>query len=476
MKEHGPEPCPDKIRGDFSFVLKLDRLKDTLLKHLTDLRTSNLPQEFYRVEIPLETINLLGWLTMQDAPTKIYWQDRTDSCEIAGIGTAMCITESSTKSPAQILDVLHTHLAEAPVGVRFYGGTCFDPSAPLTSTWESFGVSRFILPRFEIVRTPQNYLFACNLTNADLTYHFDRILSGIERLNLEEAAKLHLPICASSNDVPDQAAWKTSIEEALDAIQRGALSKVVLARVREYVCSDLLDPIAIMRFLGPSAAQTYRYCFQIGPHEGFLGASPERLFRRKGHLIQSEAIAGTRPRGASTDADTALTDQLLMDDKERREHTFVVDSIRSAFDALCKVMHSDTAVSVVRLRDCQHLHYHFEGAAHDTVTDTDILSALHPTPAVGGEPTDPAIAWIREHERVPRGWYAGPIGWVGRDETEFAVAIRCARITGRRVSVYAGAGIVAGSDPMQEWNEIEDKMAAFSRMLRRSGSCDSSER
>ena len=102
-------------------------------------------------------------------------------------------------------------------------------------------------------------------------------------------------------------------------------------------------------------------------------------------------------------------------------------------------------------------------------SDADIVSTLHPTPAVGGSPTREAVAWIRANEPFARGWYAGPIGWVGYDSSEFAVAIRSALIDGTSLSVYTGAGIVPGSDPAREWQEIEDKMGTFLHVL--AGDC-----
>ena len=444
--------------------------KKTLISQLRTLRNEAPAGEFHRIELPLLPIDISEWLVLQEFSVKVYWRDRSDSFEMAGIGTAMCVADIASQHPASLLDVLHTHLANAPVNLRFYGGTCFDPRTSLTERWKSFGVARFVLPRFEIVRTHRQSLFVCNVTNADLYHHLDRIESEIELIRFEETVKMKRPLSVSINNIPAVSKWKSQVEEALECIRQRKMDKVVLARVREYVCRDLIDPVNIMRYLGPTAPQTYRFCFQIGSHDGFLGASPERLFYRRRDRIQSEAIAGTRPRGSSDDTDAALSAQLMTNEKERREHAFVVDRIQSAFNVLCNMIQNNNDLTVVRLRDCQHLHYHFDGIIHHSVSDADILSILHPTPAVGGEPTETALEFIRTHEDEPRGWYTGPVGWVSRDETEFAVALRCARVTGHQFYVHAGAGIVDGSDSLLEWNEIEDKMAWLSRVIKQADS------
>jgi len=195
-----------------------------------------------------------------------------------------------------------------------------------------------------------------------------------------------------------------------------------------------------------------------------MGASPERLYRRTGRAIETEALAGTRPRGEGA-ADEALRAELLADDKERREHRIVVDGIREALAGLCVNVREDPTISVLQLRNCQHLFETVEGVLANGVTDGDVLRALHPTPAVGGTPTVDAVRWIAALEPFDRGWYAGPVGWIGRDSAEFAAAIRCGLACGDSLRVYSGAGIVAGSTPEREWAEIENKMSNFLEAL-----------
>jgi menaquinone-specific isochorismate synthase len=193
----------------------------------------------------------------------------------------------------------------------------------------------------------------------------------------------------------------------------------------------------------------------------FAGASPERLFRLQGREIETDCMAGTTERGADAAGDRALADSLLASKKDRLEHYYVLeDSVRRLGD-LCTTMNADTTPRVVKLTTLQHLTTTVRGRLKDGIGVGDILAQLHPTPAVGGTPRSAALAAIRELEPYPRGWYAGPIGWIERDRAEFAVAIRSAMLSGANACVFAGAGIVPGSVPETEWQETQNKAQAF---------------
>ena len=211
--------------------------------------------------------------------------------------------------------------------------------------------------------------------------------------------------------------------------------------------------------------ECFHFCFMPEPGVAFIGASPERLYLRQGKLIQSEAIAGTRPRGTSTAADGALGQNLLHSDKDLREHRYVVQGIRDTLAPLCQVLDVGEEISILRLAQCQHLVSFFEGTLDDDVLDTDILQRLQPTPAVGGYPAGAALDEIDRLESFDRGWYAGPIGWVSPNATEFAVAIRSGLIDGSKLCLFSGAGIVEGSTADGEWDEIENKISDFIKVL-----------
>jgi menaquinone-specific isochorismate synthase len=156
---------------------------------------------------------------------------------------------------------------------------------------------------------------------------------------------------------------------------------------------------------------------------------------------------------------------LLTSGKERREHAFVQQAIQSSLEALCTRVESPDAPSELLLTRGRHLHARLTGTLRPDVTAVELLDALHPTPAVGGVPGDAALTAIRDQEPFDRGWYAGPVGWVGADAAEFSVAIRSGLVEPTRLALFSGAGIVDGSVPEREWDEIEQKLGDFAAVL-----------
>jgi menaquinone-specific isochorismate synthase len=197
------------------------------------------------------------------------------------------------------------------------------------------------------------------------------------------------------------------------------------------------------------------------------------LYQRNNGTIYSEAIAGTRPRGKNEFEDCVLERELLDSDKERREHAFVIESIQESLNSLCKEVIASKEISVIKLRRLQHLYSKFHGKLKDNISDADILSALHPTPAVGGVPGKEALEQIQTMEPFHRGWYAAPIGWIGYNSAEFAVAIRSGLVNGKSLALYSGGGIVEGSDVNSEWHEIENKIGNFLKALGLNGEAQS---
>ena len=156
----------------------------------------------------------------------------------------------------------------------------------------------------------------------------------------------------------------------------------------------------------------YLYCFQPRAGAAFLGASPERLFKRRGRHIETEALAGTRARGTSPEEDARLSNALLASNKDRREHGIVLDTVKALLEERCHAVHVDGETSLLKLARSQHLYARLEGLLAEDESNATLLRALHPTPAVGGQPRDTAVDWLDGQEPFDRGWYAGPVGWV----------------------------------------------------------------
>ena len=188
--------------------------------------------------------------------------------------------------------------------------------------------------------------------------------------------------------------------------------------------------------------------------ECFLGASPERLVRLRHSNVRATCLAGSIARGATPEQDRQLGEDLLASDKDRAEHAFVVRAICDELVELCDGRISTGPLSLMKLRNIQHLFTPIVGRVESGRNILDLVERLHPTPAMGGTPREPALEMIRRYEGMDRGWYAAPVGWMdARGEGEFAVAIRSALLRGSAAALFAGCGIVVGSDPEREYAE-----------------------
>lgn len=421
---------------------------------------------FWRVSAEVPAVAPLEWLAAQREPVRLYWSARDDEVEIAAVGVADW-RQTRTERPGLPSD-LRAALAEAPAGLRYYGGMRFDPARPPGPGWDAFGTALFILPRIELIRPTTG---PCRLVvNAVRGEHsaFDtaaclRALETLEASSLLDFSAVPAPV--RRVDTPGYGEWPPVVDEALRRIHHGSLDKVVLARESRYAFDEPIDAMTLLARLRDTTLRSFHFALQLGADTALLGASPERLYERQGRNVASEAVAGTRPRGATENEDLELADALLQSDKDRREHAFVVQAIRDALGGLCTHVSGGDDRTLLRLRRCQHLYCRLEGTLRNGVTDADLLAALHPTPAVGGVPTQAAVAAIGELEAFDRGWYTGPIGWVSRDAAEFAVAIRLGLLRGPELTLYSGAGIVPGSSPFEEWAEIENKIGHFTAVL-----------
>ena len=164
--------------------------------------------------------------------------------------------------------------------------------------------------------------------------------------------------------------------------------------------------------------------------------------------------------------DAQLARELRESHKEQREHEMVLEHLEALLPEFCQHSERLSHLEPLALRHVQHLRSRIHGTLRPGVSDAELLPAFHPTPAISGTPNEAALARIRELESFDRGWYAGPVGWVSRDAAEFAVGLRAGLLTERTLRVYTGAGIVEGSVPEEEWDEVESKMRTWLSLLK----------
>ena len=407
-----------------------------------------------RIEWTLEDEGLFSprWLDCAPLFPRFFWRSRSGGDQTLAMGSA------AFGSLADLLEILD----DGDPGIRVFGGCRFDAASHNSSDWADFPDEYFFVPKAEIIRSGGRTTLAVNLSDNETD--LSDVSQWIERLGDTGAAPR--PGVLTRWDQPNFTGWAEAVDRALQEFQSGPLEKVVLARKSCLELTETITPFALVEILAGGAPACFHFCLQPTANSGaFLGASPELLFRREGARLESEAVAGTRPRSLDTVEDERLESQLLKMSKEQLEHRLVVDSLETTFRELCADFSQDTAPSVLKLSRVQHLRTAFSGELKDGVGDDAILRAFHPTPATCGSPCAAAARFIAVNELFDRGWYAGPVGFVSRDEAEFAVAIRSMLWLGRKTHVYAGAGIVDGSESEREWSELEDKIAGVLHLL-----------
>ncbi|MGH2707189.1 MAG: isochorismate synthase, partial [Actinomycetota bacterium] len=278
---------------------------------------------------------------------------------------------------------------------------------------------------------------------------------------LQEVTPRALPVapsrldrCLSTPAAAGERRWLESVRVAREAIHHGRLDKVVLARQVMVESSTALDSRVISRRLASSYPQCFTFCFGE-----MVGASPELLVRRQASSVLSVVLAGSAPRSEEPAEDARLGDELLGSHKNRWEHDLAVHTVREALSRVCRPLEVDHEPTLALLANVQHLSTEVRGRLRRPLSALELAGRMHPTAAVCGTPTREALSLIRTLEGSGRGAYAGPVGWVdARGDGEWALALRCAEVSGSRARLFAGAGIVRESDPEAELEETRLKL------------------
>jgi menaquinone-specific isochorismate synthase len=250
-----------------------------------------------------------------------------------------------------------------------------------------------------------------------------------------------------------------AVNRALKEIEAGHFQKVVLARQTIFKLAYAPDPFEVAAALESRAKGSSLFCVQFNDKNAFLGASPERLFQRDNKAILFDAIAGTRPQGPGMD------EELLSSDKDRREFQFVQDYLEKKLGPYCIQPITFSPLAIHKAANVQHLFSQGKGILSGAISDREILKQLHPTPAVCGTPNKEAGDWIYKEEPFCRNLYTGVVGWSNQTESDWTVAIRSCFLSGETACIYTGTGIVAGSDPAEEWDELEAKLGLYSEVF-----------
>ncbi|HEV3310556.1 MAG TPA: isochorismate synthase [Chloroflexota bacterium] len=388
---------------------------------------------------------------------------------LAGVGRTWAVSTSGLDGVASA-QIASASLAEQAIslaaepgapGPTLMGAFPFSPSEKHRDVWAEFEASELVLPELVLARDGGRAwltVSAMITTPSDLDSLAERAAGVAASLDADQS----IPDCAAAArgpycDAPNAGHWKDTVEAALEAITSGSFEKVVLARRRDFDLEAAADPASVLNRLRDLYPETAILAVARGDL-CFLGASPEPLAQVANGLVRVPCLAGSMSRGATEADDLRRAAALLADMKNGREHQAVVAYVRERLSPLTDDLRCGE-LGVLTFRNIHHLATLVEARTRGDFSILDAVRALHPTPAVGGSPATPALAFIAGHEGMTRGLFAGPVGWTNLEgEGDFAVAIRSALLRPGSCHLFAGCGIVAGSDPDEEWAETELKM------------------
>ena len=397
---------------------------------------------------------------------RTFWARPSEELWLVGIGSATAIAINGErpihKARQEYQSLLEGAVIEGPeirgVGPVFMGGFRFDSRTQKSPIWTDFSDGLLVLPRFLLTSVGRNRWLTINIMmspGADPRAEAERAGAQMEALAPDTTNNPTSPALIYQYQTPTEK-WSHWVQLALQAIADGQLTKVVLAR-RMNVSSDREFSL---EWVLSQLSSAYTDCSIFAIDNGsssFVGATPEPLAHLENGALSLSCLAGTIGRGATPEEDEELSRQLLDSTKDRLEHDSVVSMVADTLGRVCEELRWNTMPHVVKLHTVQHLATFFRGRPKGACDILELVELLHPTPAVGGVPTHQALETISQLEG-DRGWYAAPVGWLDyRGEGEFDVAIRSALLRGNQATLFAGSGIVQGSDPHLEFIETELK-------------------
>ena len=307
--------------------------------------------------------------------------------------------------------------------------------------------------------------FAFDPADASCLYVPGRYERGVRTPAAERAAETNQVISVQST--PAAAEFKASVSSALNAFAQGHLAKVVLSRKLILTLHKPADPERVLARLMSQNPHAFHFSLPLGQDRRLLGASPELLLRVSGGEVFTHPLAGSAKRYGEPEQDRQVARDLLASRKDQHEHKLVIDEIRRVLTPHCRELAIPANPTLMSTDTLWHLGTPIAGQLHPGQASVLSLACqLHPTPALCGYPTELARQFIREQEPFRRALFSGIVGWCdSKGNGEWAVVIRCGVLDGHQVELFAGAGIVAGSDPAMEWAETGTKLGTMLNAL-----------
>jgi isochorismate synthase len=410
------------------------------------------------------------------------WEQPDRGFALAGLGVAY---EAASRGAGRFDDVAlecsrvaRGRVLEEPAGLPagagpvWLGGFAFDPEGGSSPTWSSLPPASLVLPEVSLCRSGgETWITVSAVVGPGEDAEARAAELGARLAALRTATPLplidpHPTASAEIRGARTPGEFEATVRAATERIGAGEFSKLVLAREVIVRAGAAPDPAALFGALREQFPSCFCFCAGT-PQAAFIGASPELLVRRSGAGIQTVALAGSTRRSSDPAVDDHLGEQLLRSDKDRREHAIVAARITRALGRHAVWVEAAPEPEIVKVANIQHLATPILAQLADPHSAIELAGMLHPTPAVGAEPWSARAAGaIAELERMDRGWYAAPVGWMDATEDgEFCVALRSGVLRDRDAHLFAGVGVVAGSDPAAELAETEIKLGALLPLL-----------
>lgn len=414
------------------------QLEQQLSEQLSQLQsTQGWIQLTAEVNLSVEESLLLGWLKSQNQHfPHFFFEKRDENQTIAAIGA---VKTFSSLEEAQVF-VQSTSLS-------LIGGIQFE------------GICQFVLPRLMLVKNSQNLTAYLTLNLSEQAVDFTEFFTVLNSAYPVQNYQILAPQSACTFEQ-----WKMNIKRAITQISMGDLRKVVLANATQLTFDNLISAYDLVEQSRAINLGCYHFLWAENAQNAFVGSTPERLYYRKGNQLFTEALAGTVAVSDNPIETEQNAQWLLKDAKNIYENQLVVEDIEEHLNAYVEAFEVHLP-EIKRLHNVQHLRRRIEATLKADVLDQDCLRQIHPTAAVAGLPRVKAKQFIAQNEPFKRGWYAGTLGIFNPQEAEFCVTLRSAKIEHNQITLYAGAGIVKESEPVSEWQEIERKSQALSKLL-----------
>ena len=414
------------------------QLKQQLSEQLSQLQ---LAQEWIQlkadVDLLAEESSLLGWLKSQNQHfPHFFFEKRDENQTIATIGA---VETFSSLEEAQAFVQSNS--------LSLVGGIQFE------------GLCQFVLPRLMLVKNSQKLTAYLTLNISEQTVDFTDIFAEPGTAFFVQNHQILPPQPACTFEQ-----WKANIEQAIIQIKSGDLRKVVLANATQLTFENHISAYDLVEQSREINLGCYHFLWAENAQNAFVGSTPERLYYRKGNQLFTEALAGTVAVSDNPIETEKNAQWLLKDTKNIYENQLVVEDIEAHLNGYVEEFEVHSP-EIKRLHNVQHLRRQIEAILKADVLDQDCLRQIHPTAAIAGLPRAKAKQFIAKNEPFKRGWYAGTLGIFNLQEAEFCVTLRSAKIEHNQITLYAGAGIVAESESVSEWQEIERKSQALAKLL-----------